>query len=96
MPNQKDAQAQFDAALAKESAGDLNSALAGYHKTVHRFPKSEIASKAQYKAGTIYEKVGNLSAASGEYEKLPRWRPSCGSTPVTALGRAPIRLPASA
>lgn len=70
VPNQKDAQAQFDAALAKESAGNVNSAIAGYHKTVHRFPKSEIASKAQYKAGTLYEKVGNLSAASREYEKL--------------------------
>lgn len=70
VPNQKDAQAQFDVAFGKEKAGDLGSAIAGYHKTVRRFPKSGVAPTAQYKAGELYEKAGNLSAASKEYEKL--------------------------
>ena len=70
VPNEKDAQTQFDKALAKESAGDIKSAIAGYMKTVHRFPKATISSTAQYKAGALYEKEGNLSGASGQYEKL--------------------------
>jgi outer membrane protein assembly factor BamD len=69
-PNQKDAQAQFDAALVKENAGDIGSAIAGYKKTVHRFPKSSVASSAQYKIGLLLEKKNDLEGASGAYEKL--------------------------
>ena len=43
VPNQKDAQTQYDNALAKEKSGDLSSALGGYRKTVRRFPKSTVA-----------------------------------------------------
>ena len=70
MPNQKDAQAQFDTALAKENKGDLASALAGYRKTVRRFPKSGVASSAQYKIGQILEKRKNISEAATAYETL--------------------------
>ncbi len=75
VPNQKDAQTQFDTAFAKEKAGDLKSALAGYHKTVRRFPKADIASTAQFKAGAVYEKMGNLQAAAGDYEKVVKKYP---------------------
>jgi outer membrane protein assembly factor BamD len=70
VPNEKDAQTQFDKALAKESAGDVKSAITGYLKTVRRFPKSSVAPTAQYKAGALYEKEGNISGASAQYEKL--------------------------
>ena len=69
-PNQKDAQTQFDVAFAKETKGDLASAIAGYKKTVHRFPKSSVASVAQYKIGLLLEKRGDLPGASVAYEKL--------------------------
>ncbi len=69
-PNQKDAQTQFDVAFAKETKGDLGSAIAGYRKTVHRFPKSSVASVAQYKIGVLLEKRHDLSGAATAYEKL--------------------------
>jgi outer membrane protein assembly factor BamD len=68
--DQRDAQAQFDAALAKEKAGSVGTAIAGYKKTVRRFPKSTIASTAQYKAGELMEKQNDLSGATKAYEKL--------------------------
>ena len=70
VPNQKDAQTQFDTAFASEKAGNIGSAIAGYRKTVRRFSKSSIAPAAQYKIGLLYEKSGNLNNASREYEKL--------------------------
>ena len=70
VPNQKDAQTQFDTALAKEKSGDIKSALAGYRKTVHRFPKSTVAPSAQYKVGEILEKHGDLNGAATAYELL--------------------------
>ena len=70
VPNQKDAQAQFDAALAKEKSGSIGSALAGYRKTVKRFPKSTVAASAQYKVGEILEKRRDLDHAATAYELL--------------------------
>ncbi len=72
VPNQKDAQAQFDAALAKENSGDINAALAGYRKTVKRFIKSSVAPSAQYKVGQILEKRGDLNGAATAYELMIR------------------------
>ena len=72
VPNQKDAQTQFDAALAKEKSGNIGSALAGYRKTVHRFPKSTVAATAQYKIGEILEKRRDLDHAATAYELLIR------------------------
>ena len=71
-PNQKDAQAQFDAALAAESKGNIGAAIANYKKTVHRFPKATVASVAQYKLGVLLEKRGDLTGAEAAYEKLIR------------------------
>ena len=70
VPNEKDAQTQFDNALAKENKGDLNSALAGYRKTVRRFQKSTVAAAAQYKIGEILEKRKDLNGAATAYETL--------------------------
>ena len=39
IPNQKDAQAQFDAALEAEKRGKISAAITGYKKTVRRFPE---------------------------------------------------------
>lgn len=75
VPNQKDAQTQFDTAFAKEKAGDNKSALGGYHKTVRRFPKSDAAPSAQYRAGLLYEKLSSLPAAAAEYENLVKKYP---------------------
>ncbi len=72
VPNQKDAQSQFDVALAKETGGDTSSALAGYRKTVRRFSKSTVAPTAQYKIGQILEKRGDLNGAATAYETLIR------------------------
>lgn len=72
VPNQKDAQTQFDTALAKENAGDVGSALAGYRKTVRRFNKSTVAPSAQYKIGQILEKRGDINGAATAYETLIR------------------------
>jgi outer membrane protein assembly factor BamD len=69
-PNQKDAQSQFDAALAAEAKGNEGAAIAGYKKTVHRFPKSTVASLAEYKIGVLLEKRQDLPGASAAYEKL--------------------------
>ena len=70
VPNEKDAQTQFDAALAKENKGDLKAALTGYQKTVRRFQKSTVAATAQYKIGQILEKRGDLDHAATAYETL--------------------------
>ena len=70
VPNQKDAQTQYDNALVKETSGDLSSALAGYRKTVRRFPKSTVAPSAQYKIGEILEKRRDIDGASTAYETL--------------------------
>ena len=70
VPNQKDAQAQFDAALAKENAGSTGAAIAGYRKTVRRFPRSNVASNAQFKLGSLLEKQNDLGGATKAYEKL--------------------------
>ncbi len=75
VPNQKDAQTQYDNALAKEKNGDFKSALAGYQKTVKRFPKSTVAPSAQYKIGEILEKRKDLDGASTAYEVLIRKYP---------------------
>ena len=69
-PDQKDAQTQFDVALAAENKGNVGKALAGYKKTVHRFPKASVASLAQYKIGVLLEKKHDLNGASAAYEKL--------------------------
>ncbi len=69
-PNQKDAQTQFDVALAAEAKGNQNAAINGYKKTVHRFPKSTVASLAQYKLGVLLEKRKDLPSAASAYEKL--------------------------
>ncbi len=70
IPDQKDAQTQFDTAFAREKKGDLGGAIAGYRKTVHRFPKSTVASNAQFKVGDLSEKLGHLDDAAVGYEKL--------------------------
>lgn len=70
VPNQKDAQAQFDTALAKENSGSTAAAIAGYRKTVRRFPRSLVASSAQYKLGVLLEKQGDTTGATKAYEKL--------------------------
>jgi outer membrane protein assembly factor BamD len=70
VPNQKDAQAQFDAALAREKAGDIGGAIGGYRKTVRRFSRATVASSAQYKIGVLLEKQNNLGDAVKAYEKL--------------------------
>jgi outer membrane protein assembly factor BamD len=69
-PDQKDAQSQFDVALAAENKGDVGKALSGYKKTVHRFPKASVASLAQYKIGVLLEKRHDLNGASTAYERL--------------------------
>lgn len=70
VPNQKDAQTQFDTALEKEKKGDIGSALAGYRKTVRRFSKSSVAPAAQYKIGEILEKKKDYNSAATAYETL--------------------------
>ena len=70
IPNAKDAQAQFDNALAKENAGDLSTAVNGYRKTVRRFPREAISANAQFKLGQILEKQKDYMGAFRAYEKL--------------------------
>lgn len=75
VPNARDAQTQFDNALAKETAGDLTSAASGYRKTARRFPKAPIAANAQFRLGQILEKQRDLQGAFNAYEKLVKEHP---------------------
>ena len=70
VPNQKDAQAQFDYALDAEKRDKIGLAIGGYRKTVKRFPKSTVAAAAAYKIGELYEKQKNYQAAADSYERL--------------------------
>jgi outer membrane protein assembly factor BamD len=69
-PNAASAQAQFDNALAFEQAGQNVQAIDGYKKVVRRFPRSPLASNAQYKVGLLLEKTGDLEGAFKAYVKL--------------------------
>ena len=70
VPNERDAQTQFDRALAAEKAGKDGAALGGYRKTVKRFPKSQVAASAQFHVGAILEKHKDYNGASIAYEKM--------------------------
>ena len=70
IPNQKDAQSQFDFALDAEKRDKIGLAISGYRKTVKRFPKSTVAAAAQYKVGALYEKQKNYQGAAEAYERL--------------------------
>ena len=70
VPNQKDAQTQFDYALDAEKRDKIGTAISGYRKTVKRFPKSTVAAAAQYKVGELYEKQKSYQPAADAYEKL--------------------------
>lgn len=90
IPNQKDAQAQFDAAFEAEKRGKLGAAITGYRKTVRRFPKSTVAAAAQYKVGYLYEKQGSLGPASENYERTILYYPH--STDFNAALEAEYRI----
>ncbi len=75
VPNARDAQAQFDNALERETKNDLNAAIAGYNKTVRRFPKSSVAATALFKQAQLQEKLGQLVPAFKSYDKLVREYP---------------------
>ena len=71
VPNERDAQTQFDRALAAEKAGKDGAAIGGYRKTVKRFPKSQVAASAQFRIGaSSCEKHKDYNAASVAYEKM--------------------------
>jgi outer membrane protein assembly factor BamD len=69
-PNSASAQAQFDNALGYEQAGQNAQAIDSYRKVVRRFPRSPLASNAQYKVGLLLEKTGDLEGAYKAYIKL--------------------------
>jgi outer membrane protein assembly factor BamD len=75
VPNARDAQAQFDNALERETRGDLTAAIAGYNKTVRRFPKASVAATALFKQAQLQEKTGQLVPAFKAYDKLVREYP---------------------
>lgn len=72
----KNAQEQFDLGQRYEREGDYKRAAACYRLVVRRFPRSDIASHAQYRSGQMYERTGDLQRAFAEYqtlvEKYPR------------------------
>ena len=70
VPNERDAQTQFDRALAAEKAGKDGAAIGGYRKTVKRFPKSQVAAAAQFRIGAISEKHKDYNAAAIAYERV--------------------------
>ncbi len=70
VPNERDAQTQFDNALAAEKAHKDGQALGGYRKTVRRFPKTQVAASAQFHVGTILEKHQDYNGAAIAYEKM--------------------------
>ena len=69
VPNERDAQTQFDKALAAEKAGKDGTAVGGYRKTVKRFPKSQVAASAQFRIGQILERHKDYNAAAVAYER---------------------------
>ena len=72
----KNAQEQFDLGQRYEREGDYKRAAACYRLVVRRFPRSDLASHAQYRSGQMYERTGDLQRAFAEYqalvEKYPR------------------------
>ena len=69
-PNAASAQAQFDNAQSYERAGQYSQAIDSYKKVVRRFPRSPIASSAQYRVGYLLEKTGDIEGAYKAYVKL--------------------------
>lgn len=70
IPDLKNAQAQYDNAVAYDQRGNLGSALAGYRKVVRRFPNSPYAPPSQLKVGELLEKGGDFNASFKAYQKL--------------------------
>ncbi len=69
-PNAASAQAQYDNAVGYEQAGQTGQAIDSYKKVVKRFPRSPLASNAQYKVGFLLEKSGDIEGAYKAYVKL--------------------------
>ena len=69
-PDAASAQGQFDYAAQMERSGNTGAAVDGYRKVVRRFPRSPLASGAQYKVGLLLEKTGDLEGAYKAYIKL--------------------------
>ncbi|MBV9673088.1 MAG: outer membrane protein assembly factor BamD [Verrucomicrobia bacterium] len=66
----RNAQEQYDLAERYEAAHDYKRAGASYRSVVHRFPRSDIAARAQFKSGEMLERLGKLQAAFSQYQVL--------------------------
>jgi outer membrane protein assembly factor BamD len=66
----KNAEDQFRLAERYEGAGDYKRAGASYRLVVRRFPRSDIAPRAQFKSAQMLEKDGKLQRAFYEYQAL--------------------------
>lgn len=74
-PDVATAQGQFDYAVQMERSGNISAAVDGYRKVVRRYPRSPVASNAQYKVGLLLEKSGDLEGAFKAFTKLNKEYP---------------------
>lgn len=66
----KNAAEQMRLAETTEAEGNMKKALSSYRVVVKRYPKSEIAARAQFKVAQLTQQLGDANGAFKEYQKL--------------------------
>lgn len=66
----RNAEEQYKLAERYENAHDYKRAGASYRMVVRRFPRSDVAARAQYQSGRMCEQEGKLQRAFSEYQIL--------------------------
>ena len=66
----KNAAEQMRLAETTEAEGNIKKALSSYRVVVKRYPKSEIAARAQFKVAQLTQQLGDANGAFKEYQKL--------------------------
>ncbi|HEY0789801.1 MAG TPA: outer membrane protein assembly factor BamD [Chthoniobacterales bacterium] len=66
----KNAQEQYSLGERYEEQEDYKRAGASYRLVVRRFPRSDVAIRAQFKSGQMFERTGDLPRAFNEYQTL--------------------------
>lgn len=66
----RNAQEQYNLAERYENAHDYKRAGASYRMVVRRFPRSDVAARAQFQSGRMLEQEGKLQRAFSEYQAL--------------------------
>jgi outer membrane protein assembly factor BamD len=66
----RNAAEQMQLAEATEAKGNIKRAISSYAVVVKRYPRAEVAARAQFKVAQLSEKAGDANKAFAEYQKL--------------------------